>query len=223
MHDNFKTAPADTLAAALARHHIELPADQVERLDRYVRMLWEWNEKINLTRHTDYEKFVSRDVVDTLQLAGLLHEGEEVLDIGSGGGVPGIVLAILRPDLTVHLTETTQKKARVLEAMVKALDLPVPVFACRGESQLEDYRYDAVVVRAVGPLWELLGWFKPHWPAVGRLLVIKGPKWSQELAEARRRGRMHDLQEKVAADYPMPGTQSRSVILKIWPKGWREK
>ena len=114
---------ADSLEAALARHQIELPPDRVALLDRYARLLWDWNEKLNLTRHTDYEKFVSRDVVDTRHLAQLLHHAESVLDVGSGGGVPGLLLAILRPDFQVHLTEATGKKARVLENMIQELGL----------------------------------------------------------------------------------------------------
>src|SRR5258708_1126004 len=81
--------PNDTLIAALARPAIVFPAEQVAQLDRYCKLLWDWNEKINLTRHTTYEKFVTRDLADTLQLAGLVHPKEEILDVGSGGGVPG--------------------------------------------------------------------------------------------------------------------------------------
>ncbi|HUE75062.1 MAG TPA: 16S rRNA (guanine(527)-N(7))-methyltransferase RsmG [Pirellulaceae bacterium] len=213
----------DSLAAALARHTIELPADQVALLDRYVRLLWDWNEKLNLTRHTDYEKFVSRDVVDTRELARLLHAGETVLDVGSGGGVPGLVLAILRPDLHVHLTEATGKKARVLERMIAELAVPAKVFATRAEKQLAERTYDAVVVRAVGPLPELLTWFQPHWGAIGRLLVIKGPKWVEERGQARHVGLLKGLELRKAAEYPLPGTHSQSVILKIWPEKSAEK
>ncbi len=216
-------AAADSLSAALARHGIELPADQLALLDRYVRLLWDWNEKLNLTRHTDYEKFVSRDVVDSRELAKLLHAGERVLDVGSGGGVPGLLLAILRPDLKVHLTEATGKKARVLESMVQELKLPVSVFATRAEKQLAQQQYDAVLVRAVGPLPELLTWFKPHWGAMGRLLVIKGPKWVDERGEARHVGLLRGLELRKAAEYPLPGTPSQSVILKIWPEKSAEK
>src|SRR5436189_2404112 len=109
----------DSLAAALARHGIELPAAQVERLDRYCRLLWDWNTKLNLTRHTDNEKFVGRDLVDSLQLASHLRAEEEVLDVGTGGGVPGVVLAILRPDLKVALCDSVGKKARAVESIVK--------------------------------------------------------------------------------------------------------
>src|SRR5438034_11828161 len=98
--------PADTLPAALARHGIELPDDQVAALDRYCKRLWDWNERLNLTRHTTYEKFVARDVVDSLQLANLLEPKERVLDVGTGGGVAGAVIAILRPDLKVSLCDS---------------------------------------------------------------------------------------------------------------------
>lgn len=213
----------DTLAAALTRHAIDLPSAQVELLDKYCRLLWDWNAKLNLTRHTDYEKFVGRDLVDSLQLAAHLRPQDEVLDVGTGGGVPGVVLAIVRPDLKVALCDSVGKKARAVESMVKDLGLEVPVFPFRAEEILEDTRYDALVIRAVGPLWKLLAAFKPHWNSFRRMLVIKGPKWPEELTEARRRGLMHNLQIKTAAEYSMPGTDGKSVVLKIWPKGVPER
>ncbi len=54
----------------------------------YCELLWQWNQRMNLTRHTDYDRFVSRDLVDTLELADLIDTGVEVLDFGTGGGVP---------------------------------------------------------------------------------------------------------------------------------------
>lgn len=216
-------AAADTLVAALARHQITLPEAQIAALQRYLTLLWDWNEKINLTRHTDYEKFVSRDLVDSMQLARLLHPAEEVLDVGTGGGVPGLLLAILRPDLTVHLCDSVAKKTNVVQTIARQLDLPVAVFTCRAEAHLTDTRYDAVVCRAVGPLDKILALFKPHWAFIGRLLLIKGPKWTEEHNEAKRVGLMRDLELRVAAQYPMPGTESQSVILKVWHKGMRER
>ena len=213
----------DTLADALKRHAIDLPTDQIERLDKYCRLLWDWNSKLNLTRHTDYEKFVGRDVLDTLQLAAHLRDGEEVLDVGTGGGVPGVVLAIVRPDLKVTLCDSVAKKARAVESIVNDLGLELPVMPFRAEELLEDTRYAALVIRAVGPLWKLLAAFKPHWHSFRRILVIKGPKWPEELVEARRRGLMHNLQIKTAAEYSMPAAEGKSVVLKIWPKGIRER
>jgi len=191
-------------------------------LDRFCRALWEWNEKINLTRHTNYEKFVSRDLVDTLEVAKHLQPGEEVLDVGTGGGVPGLVLAIVRPDLRISLCDSVQKKARAVEDIAAQLGLPVTVFPVRVEGHLEDARYDALVIRAVGPLWQLLGWFRSHWNMIGRVLVVKGPKWLEEKHEASRRGLLRTLELRKAAEYPLAGTESNSVILKFWPKNRKE-
>lgn len=223
--DVLAAAPPESvsLAAALARHSLSLEGRQVEQLDRYCRLLWDWNEKLNLTRHTDYDKFVCRDVVDSLQLAAHLRPEEEVLDVGTGGGVPGVVLAIVRPDLNVALCESVGKKARAVQAIVQDLGLDIPVFPLRAEELLEDTRYDALLMRAVGPLWKLLALFKPHWHSFRRMLVIKGPKWIEELAEVRRRGLLNNLQLKTAAEYPLAGADGQSVILKIWPKGVRER
>lgn len=214
---------ADTLTEALQRHSIELAPEHVTKLDQYCKLVWEWNTKLNLTRHTDYEKFVSRDLVDTLELSKLLGEGEEVLDVGSGGGVPGVLLAILRPDLQLALCESVGKKAAALEEIVRGLRLPTPIYNCRAEHLLGDFRFDALVARAVGPLWKMLKWFEPNWLYIGRLLAIKGPSWPQERGEARHRGYMGKLNLRSAASYPLAGTDSESVILKIWPKGAPER
>jgi 16S rRNA (guanine527-N7)-methyltransferase len=77
-----------------------------------------------------------------------------VLDVGTGGGVPGIVLAILRDDLDISLCESVQKKARVVEQFVRQLELPCAVHAERAEKLLDDFRYDVLVARAVGPIVE---------------------------------------------------------------------
>jgi 16S rRNA (guanine527-N7)-methyltransferase len=215
--------PHDTLDAALSRHGIDLPAEQRAIVDRYCRLLWDWNEKINLTRHTDYEKFVSRDLADTQQLSALIHPSEEVLEIGSGGGVPGLLLALLRPDLTVTLTESIGKKAKVLADIVQRLGVKVRVEGVRAENVLKDERFDVTIARGVGPLDKLLIWLQPHWLSVGRLLAIKGPKWSEERGEARHRGLLHELELRKAAEYPLAGTTSQSVILKIWPRGAQER
>jgi 16S rRNA (guanine527-N7)-methyltransferase len=208
----------DTLPAALARHQIELADEQVALLDRYCQALWSWNQKLNLTRHTTYEKFVSRDVVDCVQLEPFLDSGERVLDVGTGGGVPGVVLAILRPDLSVALCDSVAKKAKAVGEIVRETGLDIPVFHRPVQELLAEETFNTLVVRAVAPLVKLLTWVKPHWDSFDRLLVIKGPAWVEERAAARAAGLMRTLQLRKLASYPLAGTDSESVVLSIRPQ-----
>jgi 16S rRNA (guanine527-N7)-methyltransferase len=203
------------LEAVLLRHGIDLPPDRVARLEQYCRLLWEWNEKLNLTRHTDFEKFVARDLVDTLAFAEALQEGECVLDVGTGGGVPGIPLAILRDDLRVELCESVGKRARAAADIVERLGLGLPVHHARAEDVLPRRRYDTLLVRAVARLKKLLEWFGPHWGRFGRLLVLKGPAWVEERGEARHHGLTKPLALRRLAVYETPGTGAENVLLEI--------
>lgn len=208
--------PDDNLTAALGRHDIALPAEQVSLLQQYCELLWDWNTKLNLTRHTDYEKFVARDVIDSLAIAKFLEPGERILDVGTGGGVPGVVLAVVRPDLRVALSESMGKKARVVAEIVDQMKLPVLMLHARAEDVLTGgERFDTLVIRAVARLRKLLEWFRPHWKSFDQMLVLKGPSWVDERGEARHYGLFHDLALRKLASYPLPGTDSESVLLQI--------
>jgi 16S rRNA (guanine527-N7)-methyltransferase len=208
-------------SAALANHSIELEDGIAERLQDYASTLWRWNEQLNLTRHTTWDLFVGRDLRDCLQLAPMLDAGEEVLDLGSGNGVPGIPLAILRPDIDVSLAESVAKRAKVLGDMIAELDLPVPVYSARGEDLLTDFRFSSLVCRAVGSISKLCRWIEPHWSNVDRMLLIKGPKWVEERGAARHEGLMTNLQLRKIASYPLgnDGEEEQGAIVQIWPKG----
>ncbi|MBX9791371.1 MAG: 16S rRNA (guanine(527)-N(7))-methyltransferase RsmG [Pirellulales bacterium] len=207
--------PGDALAAALARHGIALEAEQIELLDQYARLLWEWNARLNLTRHTDYERFVARDLRDVMALADLLEPGEHVLDLGTGGGVPGIPLAIVRPDVTVSLCESIAKKARAASEIVASLGIEVPVYHQRAEQVVEEHDVDTIVARAVGPLEKILTWVGPHWDRFHRLLLVKGPSWTEERQAARERGLLRGLELRRKASYPLAGTESEGVVLEV--------
>ena len=212
---------SETLNGLLADLGIALDAGQLELLDQYRRLLWMWNERMNLTRHTTIEKFARRDVVDSWQLCQLVKAGERVLDIGTGGGVPGLVMAILRPDLQLVVSESTQKKGVAVTSIVEQLKLPVVVHACRAEEVLELVTFDTLVARAVAPLAKIVRWLEPHRGAFDRLLLIKGPNWVAERAEARQAGLLRRLELRKAASYLTPQTFAENVILKISP-GSRE-
>jgi 16S rRNA (guanine527-N7)-methyltransferase len=210
--------PDETLDAALLRHQIALPAEQIALLERYCALLWEWNAKLNLTRHTNYDKFVGRDVADSLVFARFLHPNERILDVGSGGGVPGVLLAVLRPDLRVTLSESVAKRAKVLADIIRRLGLSTPIHAGRAEELLKKERFQTLTVRAVAPLAKLLTWFQPHWSAFDRLLILKGPGWVDERGQARHLGLLHNLALRVLHTYPLPGSQAESVLLLVCPK-----
>ncbi|MDZ4850649.1 MAG: 16S rRNA (guanine(527)-N(7))-methyltransferase RsmG [Pirellulaceae bacterium] len=214
--DSTKNEPSTNLKqAADACGIIGIPEHCWKDLEAYCQLLWEWNSRMNLTRHTNFDLFARRDLLDSWKLANLLQQGEEVLDVGTGGGVPGIVVAILRPDLQVSLCDSVGKKAKAVEAMAKELKLKIPVHATDVRKVLADFRYDSIVTRAVGPLAKLCRWLDEHWFAFGRLLAIKGPKWIEERGEARHLGLLKNIELRKADAYPMPDTHSESVILQL--------
>jgi 16S rRNA (guanine527-N7)-methyltransferase len=208
----------ESLESALRRRGINLPPEQQALLDSYCRLLWEWNEKLNLTRHTSYEKFVDRDVVDSLQLAALIESGERVLDVGTGGGVPGVILAITRPDLEVALCESMAKKAKAVTDIVQRLGLDVAVYHARAEAVLQEEQFDTLAIRAVAPLERLMTWFKPVRGSFDQMLVTKGPAWTEERAKARERQLHKIFNLRKEAEYAIPGTDVKSVVLRIWPQ-----
>ncbi|MDX1962424.1 MAG: 16S rRNA (guanine(527)-N(7))-methyltransferase RsmG [Pirellulales bacterium] len=204
-----------TLELALARQQLELPSDQIALLDRYCRVLWKKNEQLNLTRHTDYDKFVSRDLVDSQWLESFLDAGERVLDVGTGGGVPGIILAILRPDLEVTLSDSVAKKAQAVGEIVAQLDLPVRVVHAPAQALLQQETFETLVCRAVAPISKLLTWFAPVWDSFEKLLLIKGPNWTAERDEAQEKRLLRHVRITKIASYPLPGTESESVVLQV--------
>ena len=214
---------AAAVVAECERLGIALPPEAASKLAAYAASLWSWNERLNLTRHTDVEKFVSRDVADAVAIAPHLAAGEHLLDVGTGGGVPGVLLAILRPDLRVELCDSVGKRARAVREIVAEIGLTIPVHegaaqplvAAAAEAAGRPGRFDVLVVRAVAPLLKLLGWFEPLCDAYGRMLVVKGPRWEEEKGEARHRGFVKKVGVRRIAAWPIRGSDNESVLLEI--------
>ena len=206
------------LKQTMELHDLDLPEDQRTKIKHYCQILWELNKSLNLTRHTTYDKFVTRDLYDTIQLAQLIPQSVEVLDVGSGGGVPGVLLAIIRPDLKVTLAESVGKKATALGQMTEGVEIDVDVYHCRAEDLLVDFKFDYTTARAVGPLVKLGTWFEEVWPSVGRLLALKGPNWPQEKEVADEVNLLDAIDLKVAAEYLTPGAEWKSYILELKSK-----
>ena len=181
----------------------------------YCLQIWSWNQSINLTRHTTPELFVKRDLLDAWHLAKLLEPNEEILDIGAGGGVPGILVAILRPDVQVTLCDSVAKKMTVVNRVIDHLQLKIPVYPLSVQKVLEEFRYDTLTARAVGPLSRLCTWLQDDWHKFRRLLAIKGPKWVEERGETRHKGLLKNIELRRVAGYTMPDTESESTILQL--------
>lgn len=209
------------LIETLQRFQLQVPQAAIGPLDRFRQALWDVNLHINLTRHDTFESFVGRDVMDALKLAELLSPRERVLDVGSGGGVPGVLVAILRPDLEVICSEAVGKKAGALREILDRTGISLEVQAVRAERLLKDRQFETVTARAVGPMQRLLSWFQPYWHQIGRMLLIKGPGWVEERGTARHLGLLRDLDLRRVSDYDSPHNRARNVILQIQPKSRR--
>lgn len=128
-----------------------------------------------------------RHLLNSVAVAALLGPDERVVDVGSGAGLPGIPLALARPDLTVVLLEPLARRAAFLTEVVADLGLAprVSVLRARAEDHArEKPRYDVAVARAVAPLDRLAGWCLPLLRPGGRLLALKGERAADEVAAA---------------------------------------
>lgn len=144
----------------------------------------------NLVSQRALGELEDRHVPECVAFASLLPKGAgRVLDIGSGGGFPGMVVAICRPELDVHLLDATAKKAGFLRSSAHELGIDVTVHTGRAEELARRPElaggFDVVTARAVAPLERLIGWAAPYLRHGGVLCAIKGERWSAELEAAR--------------------------------------
>ena len=155
------------------------------KLARYLDLLLAANERFNLTRIRDRADAEAFHVGDALAvLPHLPTFAHNLADVGAGGGVPGLVLAICRPEVDVTLIESVGKKAAFLKETAAELGLAnVEVFNGRAE-RLANRQFEVVTARAVAPLDKLLTWTRPLVRRGGTLLAMKGPRLGEELEAA---------------------------------------
>jgi 16S rRNA (guanine527-N7)-methyltransferase len=158
-------------AAALG---LALDPATLQRLLGFADLLAKWNRTYNLTAIRDPEEIVSLHLLDSLALAPHVGKGR-VLDVGSGGGLPGIPLAIARPDLDVTLIDTVQKKTAFLRQAAASLGLAnVSVECARVEAWTSSGPFDWIVSRAFADLGDFIAWSNHLLAADGKLLAMKG-------------------------------------------------
>lgn len=184
-------SPPGDWTERLAALGVRLDDAATAKLGDYLARLLAMNEQMNLTAITDPLEVWTRHGLDALSLVPLLSElgpRASLVDVGSGGGVPGIPVAIARPDLRVTLVEATQKKAAFLASVAGALGLAgVSVRAERAEPLAKGplrATFDVATARAVGKIAVLAPLMVPLVKPGGRVLLIKGQRAGEELAEA---------------------------------------
>jgi 16S rRNA (guanine527-N7)-methyltransferase len=202
-----------------ARAGVALSPAQHDLLARYLDLLLAANATMNLTRITERAAAELHHVADSLTLLPFLPPGPHALaDVGTGGGVPGIPLAIARPDAQVLLIESTKKKAAFLRSAVEQLGLAnVAINDERAEDvgQSKDHRerYDAVVARAVAPMVWLAEWCLPlAKPKGGKVLAMKGEKVANELPEAAKAIKLLSGAGPMVHPVALPGTEHHVVV-----------
>jgi 16S rRNA (guanine527-N7)-methyltransferase len=207
-----------------ARADLVLSESQHDQLNRYLDLLSEANQRMNLTRITDRTAAEVQHIGDALTVLPLLPKGSiNLADIGSGGGVPGLPLAIARPDARVTLIESTKKKAVFLKQTAASLGLTnVTVLDQRVEDvghSINREKFDVAVVRAVATMDWLAEWCLPLLKKGGKMLAMKGQRITEELPIAAMAIRRLGGAPAIVHPIELPGSEHRVIaeIVKVQP------
>lgn len=209
----------ERLQAGLERLGVAADGVALDRLARYHALLTEWNARIDLTAVLDPEEMVDRHYLDSAAplALDLIPQGARVIDVGTGAGLPGIPLCILRPDLRVTLLDAQRKRVTFLQAAIEALDLPAQAVHMRAEDAARDEArreaYDVAVSRAVAATPTLLELTLPFVRVGGRAIAWKGPGLQAELDQARRAAHLLGGALEGVLDAPVPGRDWQHVLL----------
>lgn len=160
------------------------------KLKTYEALLKKWQPKINLVSNQTLDNAWERHFVDSIQIADLLPEGQKTLfDLGSGAGFPGLVLAIMRPDIEVHLVESDQKKCSFLKTVSRETESSAQIHNARIESISREIMPDIIMARALASLDQLFEYCS-DWIEMNKDLTLifpKGEKGEEELAILRQK------------------------------------
>ncbi len=191
----------------LLKYFSDFNPRQEEQFRRLESLYREWNEKINVISRKDMEGLYEKHILHSLSIAAVFDfkPGTQIVDLGTGGGFPGIPLAIFFPEVRFHLVDSIGKKIRVVQAIAEALELTNVTTQHTRAEELKNRQFDIVVSRAVAPLKDLWQWSKlilrkrplPSTsllpPPVSGLICLKGGDLAQEIFESGCRPRIVDL------------------------------
>jgi len=174
--------------------------ETLDRLKTYAALLADWNTRHNLVSRASMDQVWRRHFLDSAQVAPLIPTTAKTLvDLGSGAGFPGLVLATMRPELRITLIEATGKKCRFLQAVAGELGLQAQIRHRRIEDSPPE-PFDVITARACAPLPELLAYAQSFWGKGTRAYLYKGQNLAAELTEAHKSWRIETEQHSSRSD-----------------------
>jgi 16S rRNA (guanine527-N7)-methyltransferase len=185
---------------------------QFTLISRYVDILRSTGVERGLLGPREAERVWDRHILNSAALSGLISEGGSVADVGSGAGLPGVPLAILRSDLHLTLIEPLLRRYTFLTDTVEKLDLVERVEVARSRAEDHDRCYDVVVSRALAPLDRLVGWCNPLRASEGVILALKGRSAADEVAAAERQLEVAGLEAEVLVVRAHPDSEPATVV-----------
>ena len=184
----------------LQKYFADFTETQLQQLGALKELFTEWNEKINVISRKDMDNFYEHHVLHSLAITTQFEfaPGMQVMDLGSGGGFPGIPLAIFFPDTQFHLVDSINKKLKVVNEVVAAIGLQnVTTQHCRAE-EIKNRKFDVVVSRAVAPLKDLWWWSKPLLKKGSKpsgLICLKVGDLTKEIFESNCKPRIWEIEK----------------------------
>ncbi|MGZ8543923.1 MAG: 16S rRNA (guanine(527)-N(7))-methyltransferase RsmG, partial [Flavisolibacter sp.] len=189
----------------LRKYFTDFTPRQDEQFSALDALYKDWNTKINVISRKDIDSLYEKHVLHSLSIAAVFNfpPGLEIIDIGTGGGFPGVPLAIFFPEVKFHLVDSINKKLKIIEAVKEALGLDnITTQHCRAE-EIKNRKFDFAVSRAVAPLKDLLNWSTPllknsKFESNGvvyksGLICLKGGDLAQEISESGTRPKMVEI------------------------------
>lgn len=174
------------LQIGLAQLNLAVSAEKQSQLLAYLHLLQKWNKAYNLTAITDFDKMISYHLLDSLSVAPHLA-GENIVDVGSGAGLPGIPLAIFYPEKQFTLIDSIGKKTRFISQAVRELQLSnVQVVNCRAEEYPKKHSFDTMIARAVASVDDLVRISTELLRADGTLMMMKSDASQEKITLPHR-------------------------------------
>ncbi|HJV73111.1 MAG TPA: 16S rRNA (guanine(527)-N(7))-methyltransferase RsmG [Noviherbaspirillum sp.] len=171
-----------TLSAGASQLQLALSDAQLVQLIDYLALLVKWNAVYNLTAVRDPAQMITQHLLDSLAAVPAFANAMRVLDVGAGGGLPGIVLAIARPDMQVSMIDTVHKKTAFLTQVKAELGLAnVTVYTARVEQLQVEQKFDAITSRAFAELADFVNWSGHLLKEGGRFIALKGVLPNEEI------------------------------------------